>query len=60
MLAVGNNAVKSNDYFLSLVIIQRNVEVVGSKLSNFVLLQLLNNSMLIIKIIFFILFLFHK
>jgi len=43
------------DYFLSFVIIQRKVEVVGSKLSNFVLLQLLNNSMLIIKIIFFIL-----
>ena len=43
------------DYFLSLVNIHFKVEVVGSKLSNLYLLQLLNNSMLIIKIIFFIL-----
>jgi hypothetical protein len=48
------------NYFLSLVNIHFKVEVVGSKLSNFALLQLFNNSMLIIKIVFVILFCFHK
>jgi uncharacterized membrane protein YqjE len=60
MVAVANIGVKSNDYFLSFVIIHLKVLVVGLKLSKSTLLQLLNNSMLIIKSIFFILFSFHK